>query len=83
MIAHSYTIIDPRAVMVVALDTTVAYRAVSTTASSNGVAIGAELGAINIVKHFHEVYIIVREVSRLRVCNPNKENKGYRNERDV
>lgn len=83
MVSHANAIVDPRAVMVIALDTTVAHRAVSTTTGSNSVAIGTELGAINIVKHFHEVYIIVREVSWLRICNPNEEKKGYSNERHI
>ena len=65
MVANSNTVVNPGTVMVKALDAVSTDRAVSASAGPYRLAIGAELSAIDDIKHFHEVDVLVAYVSRL------------------
>ena len=59
VVANANTVVDPRTVMVKALDAVSTDRAVPAAAGSYSLAIGAELRAINDIKHFHKVDVFV------------------------
>ena len=65
MVPHADTIIDPGAVMVEALHTVTADRAVATAARSNGATVRAQHSAIDIKEHLAEVHRLILKVSRL------------------
>ena len=65
MVANADTVVDPRTVMVKAFDAVSTDRAMPAAAGPYRLAIGAELCAINDIKHFHKVDVFVSYVSRL------------------
>lgn len=64
VVLQTDTVVDPRAVMVEALDAVLANGAVSAAARPYRVAIRAELSAIDGVKHLHEVDFVILQVAR-------------------
>ena len=69
--------------MVKALDAVAAHRAVPATARSDSVTIGAQLRAINHVKHVHELNAIILDVSRLHARSQRKEKERQSEEAQV
>ena len=59
MVAHADTIIDPGTVMVVALDTAIADRAMPAATCADSLAVGTELCAVYVVEHLHEVDVTI------------------------
>ena len=73
MVTHSDAIIDPRAVMVEALDAVAADGTMAAATRSYCLAVGAELGAVDVLQHVKEVDVVVAQVARLRTCGLQKE----------
>ena len=59
MIAHADTIIDPGAVMVVALHTAIADRAMPAATCTDSLAVGTKLCTVYVVEHLHEVDVSI------------------------
>ena len=66
MIFHSNAIIQPGTMVIKSFYAMSADGAVSTTTSSNRLAIRTELRRINGIQHFHEVNFIIGDIARLR-----------------
>ena len=73
VVANANTVVDPRAVMIKALDAVSTDRAVPAAAGPYSLAIGAELRAINDIKHFHKVDFLVAYVSGLSHCRESEK----------
>lgn len=63
VIADADAIVDPGAVVVKALNTLTAHRAVPTTTRSDRTTVRAKLCAFNIVKHIHKVNSVVDQIA--------------------
>lgn len=83
VVAHSHAIVDPRTMVVEALDTVATDRAVPAAACANCVTIGAELRALNPLEHVHEVDVVVAQVSGLRAGGAREEKETQYGEHDV
>ena len=76
MITHSHAIVNPWTVMVESFDAVAANGTVTATARANGVAVGAELGTLNFLKHVHKVDTFILEVSRLHAGCTREEKEA-------
>lgn len=63
MISDTNAIVDPWTVVIVPIDTAVADDTVSATRSSYGMAFGAQRGTIKKLQQFHEVNVMVHNIS--------------------
>ena len=73
MVANADAVVDPGTVMVKAFDAVSTNRAVPAAAGPYRFAIGAELCAINDIKHFHKVNVLVAYVSGLSHCRESEK----------
>jgi len=83
VVADTHAVVDPGAVVVEALHTVAADRAVSTATGADRVAVGAQLGTIDYVKHVHEINFFVGDVSWLHARRDRKENEREREESQI
>ena len=77
VVSDSDAIVDPGTVVVKSLNTVPTDGAVSAATRTNGIAVRAELSALNLFKHVHEVDLIVLKVAWLRAgCASEEEHAG-------
>ena len=73
MVAQSDAIIDPRAVMVEALNAAAADGAMAAATRPYCLTVGAQLCAVDVLQHVKEVDAVVAQVARLRTGGLQKE----------
>ena len=69
--------------MVKSFDAVAANGTVPTAARTNGVAVGAELGTLNFLKHVHKVDTFILEVSRLHAGCTREEKEAKEGKKAV
>ena len=73
VVPDSNAVVDPRAVMVKSLHAVPTDGTVPAAARADRITVWAELRALNLFKHVHEVYIIILEVSWLGAGRTGEE----------